>query len=162
MLNSKRILLPIGAAVLGMMFLAGLYFGIMSWAEGFQAAQSLFWADRWFVLPIIVGFGVQAALYTILRFRLFVPVTTVGPSSALMGASGTTSTVAMLACCVHHITDVLPILGLTAASAFLGQYRSLFMWVGLGTTTLGIAFMLYTLYRERRKAFTHPLVLETK
>lgn len=162
MLNAKRILLPLGAAVLGMMFLAGLYFGIMSWAEGFQAAQTLFWADRWFVIPIIVGFGIQAALYTILRFRLFVPVATVGPSGALMGASGTTSTVAMLACCVHHITDVLPILGLTAASAFLGQYRSLFMWVGLATTTLGIGFMLYTLYRERRKVLTSPLILEAK
>ena len=162
MSKTKRILLPLGAALLGMIFLTGLYFGIMSWAEGFQAARDLFWADRWFVVPIIAGFGVQAALYTILKFRLFVPVKTVGPSGALVGASGTTSTVAMLACCVHHVTDVLPILGLTAAAAFLSQYRVAFMWVGLGTTTLGITFMLYTLYRERRKALTHQLVLETK
>ncbi len=158
----KQILLPAGAALLGMLFLAGLYFGIMSWAEGFQAARELFWADRWFVIPIIVGFGLQVALYTILKFRLFVPMDTVGPSSALMGASGTTSTVAMVACCVHHVTDVLPLLGLTAAAAFLGQYRLAFMWVGLGTTIFGIAVMLHILYRERRKVLAHPLVLETK
>lgn len=162
MSRPKRILLPVGAALLGMSFLAGLYFGIMSWAEGFQAARDLFWADRWFVIPLIVGFGVQAALYVILKFRLFVPVATVGPSDTLMGASGTTSTVAMVACCVHHVTDVLPIMGLTIAATFLGQYRVTFMWVGLGTTALGIIFMLCILYRERRKALAHRLVLETK
>lgn len=162
MSKTKRLLLPLGTALLGIFFLTGLYFGIMSWAEGFQAARTLFWADRWFVIPIVVGFGVQAALYTILRFRLFVSTTAVGPSSALMGASGTTSTVAMVACCVHHVTDVLPILGLTAAATFLGQYRLTFMWVGLATTTLGIGFMLYTLYRERRKVLKNPLILEAK
>jgi len=160
--KTRRILLPLGAALLGMLFLTGLYFGIMSWAEGFTAARDLFWTDRWFVIPIIVGFGVQAALYTILKFRLFVPVDAVGPSGALMGASGTTSTVAMVACCVHHVTDVLPILGLTAAATFLGQYRLTFMWVGLGTTMLGIGVMLYTLYRERRKVLVYQLILETQ
>ena len=162
MSKTKRILLPLGAALLGIFFLTGLYFGIMSWAEGFKAAQTLFWADRWFIIPIVIGFGVQAALYTILRFRLFVPINAVGPSGAMMGASGTTSTVAMVACCVHHVTDVLPILGLSAAATFLGQYRLTFMGVGLATTTLGIGYMLYTLYRERRKVLTHQLILETK
>ncbi len=163
MLKPKRILLPLGAALVGMLFLSGLYFGIMSWAEGFKAARDLFWTDRWIVIPLVIGFGVQAALYTILKFRLFVPVKASRPSSALIGASGTTSGVAMVACCVHHITDVLPILGLTAAATFLGQYRLTFMWVGLGMTTLGILVMLYTLYHERQKALVHQLiVVETK
>lgn len=162
MSKSKRILLPFGAALLGMLFLTGVYFGIMSWTEGFKAARDLFWADRLIVIPMIIGFGIQAALYTVLKFRLFVPVTADGPSGALMGASGTTSTVAMVACCAHHVTDVLPILGLTAATAFLGQYRLVFMWIGLGTTIIGILVMLYILSRERRKVFMLQPVLETK
>jgi len=68
-----------------------------------------------------------------------------------MGAGGTTSTVAMVACCAHHVTDVLPILGLTAAAAFLAQYRTAFMLVGLGMNLVGIAVMLVILVRERRK-----------
>jgi len=147
----KRIFIPLGAGLAGMFFLTGLYFGIMSWAEGFKAARELFWSDRWIIIPIIVGFGIQAALYAILKFRLFTPVTTTGPSGALMGASGTTSTVAMLACCVHHVTDVLPILGLTVAATFLGRYRTLFLWGGLGTNLIGILIMLFILLKERQK-----------
>ena len=62
------------------------------------------------------------------------------------------STVAMVACCAHHVTDVLPILGLTAAATFLADYRLAFMLVGLGTTLLGIVYMLTILIKERRKA----------
>ena len=61
------------------------------------------------------------------------------------------STVAMVACCAHHVTDVLPILGLTAAAAFLAEYRNPFMLIGLGTTLIGIAVMLVILLKERRK-----------
>jgi len=152
MSTSKRVLLPLTAGLAGALLLTGLYFGIVSWAESPQHAVELFWEDRWIVFPIIIGFGVQAGLYTILKFRLFVPLATIGPSGPMMGAGGTTSTIAMVACCAHHVADVLPILGLTAAATFLAQYRIAFMLVGLGTTLLGILFMLYILIRERRRA----------
>jgi hypothetical protein len=74
----------------------------------------------------------------------------------------------MVACCAHHVTEVLPILGLTAAATVLAQYRIAFMLVGLGTTVLGILIMLYILFKERRKANqmvaatgTTPPVLES-
>lgn len=156
MFESRRYLLPIGAGLLGALFLTGLYFGIVSWAESPQHAAEFFWQDRRIVVPIILGFGVQIGLYTILKKRLFVgtrlPVTTNNnPSVVMTGASGTTSTVAMVACCAHHITDVLPIVGLTAAATFLAQYRTAFMLVGLGTTFIGIGFMLLIILKERRK-----------
>lgn len=148
----KRILWPLGAGVAGAAFLTAVYFGIVSWAESPQHALELFWEDRWIVFSIILGFGVQAALYIILKKRLFVPVTHTGPSGALTGASGGMSTAAMVACCAHHVTDVLPILGLTAAATFLAEYRTAFMVAGLGMTLAGIVFMLVVLIRERRKA----------
>jgi hypothetical protein len=149
---SKQILWPLGAGLAGSSLLALLYFGLVSWAESPQHALDLFGEDRWIVVPIILGFGVQAALYTILKKRLFVPVTHTGPSGALTGAGGGMSTVAMVACCAHHVTDVLPILGLTAAATFLAEYRIAFMLVGLGTTILGIIYMLVILMKERRQA----------
>ena len=151
MLLKRRFLLPLGVGLAGAIFLTALYFGIMSWAEGTQNAAKAFWQDRWIVIPIILGFGVQASLYTMIRKKLLSPVTDPGPSGALMGAGGTTSTVAMVACCAHHVTDLLPILGLTAATTFLTQYRLAFMSVGLGTTLLGIVIMLTILIRERRR-----------
>jgi hypothetical protein len=164
MLRTKRVLLPVAVGLAGALLLTGLYFGILSWAESPQHAVKLFWEDRWIVFPITLGFGVQAGLYTILKKGLFMPVASIGPSGSMMGAGGTTSTIAMVACCVHHVTDVLPILGLTAAATFLAQYRIAFMLVGLGTTLVGITVMLVILLKERRKAVrmmsTSP-VLET-
>jgi len=150
--KSKRILWPLGAGLLGSTLLTGLYFGIVSWAESAQHAIDLFWEDRWIVIPIILGFGVQMALYTILKKRLFAPTNSIGPSGALTGAGGATSTIAMVACCAYHVTDVLPILGLTAAATFLAKYQTAFMLVGLGTTLIGIGVMLGILNRERQKA----------
>lgn len=152
MSRKKRIAWPIAAGVLGSSGLAFLYFAIVSLAESPDHALELFWSDRWIVLPIILGFGVQAALYTILKKRLFLPVSSTGPSTALTGASGGLSTTAMVACCAHHVTDVLPILGLTAAATFLAEYRIAFMLLGLGATLLGIFVMLMILWKERRKA----------
>ena len=152
---TKRVLWPVGAGLAGAVFLTALYFGIVSWAESPQHALDLFWEERWIVIPIILGFGVQMALYTILRKRLFVPVMNTGSSGALTGASGTTSTLAMVACCAHHVADVLPILGLTAAATFLANYQTTFMLVGLGTTLVGITVMLFILIRERRKALAN-------
>lgn len=152
---SKRVIWPLGAGLAGSAFLTGLYFGLVSWAESPQHALDLFWEERLIVIPIILGFGVQMALYTILKKRLFVPIQNAGPSGAITGASGTTSTLAMVACCAHHVADVLPILGLTAAAAFLAKYQTAFMIFGLGTTYIGIAVMLFIIYRERDKAKAH-------
>ena len=151
MTYKKRVLWPVGAGLIGATFLTALYFGIVSWAESPEHALDLFWEQRWIVIPIILGFGVQAALYITLKKRLFVPVDHAGPSGAMTGAGGATSTLAMVACCAHHVTDVLPILGLTAAATFLAEYQTAFMLVGLGTTLVGIAVMLFILVRARRK-----------
>ncbi len=161
MSKRRRIAWPVGAGLVGAGLLTLLYFGIVSWAEGWQHAVELFWQDRWIVLPIILGFGVQSGLYIVLKKRLFLPVQSTGPSGALTGAGGGMSTVAMVACCAHHVTDVLPILGLTAAAAFLAEYRTVFMLVGLSTTLLGIIVMLIILLRERRKAFAMVPAMET-
>jgi hypothetical protein len=148
----KRILWPLGAGIAGAIFLAVVFFSIVSWAESPQHALDLFWQERLLIIPLILGFGVQMALYTILKKRLFLPEVRGRQPEMMAGVGGTTSTLAMVACCAHHVTDVLPILGLTAAATFLAQYQTTFMIVGLGVTYLGIAFMLWILFRERRKA----------
>ncbi len=148
----KRMVTPIAFGFAGMLTLTGIYFGIVSLAESPAHAIELFLEDRWIVFPIILGFGIQVTLYVILKKRLFIPVADVGPSGALTGAGGGVSATAMVACCAHHVTDVLPLVGLTAAATFLAEYRLAFMLTGLGTTILGILVMLTILIRERRKA----------
>ena len=156
----KRILIPLATFLLGSVFIASFYLGILTWAQGWDYASSQFARDRWYVIPIILGFGVQAALYSILRFRLFIPVASTGYAGSMMGASGGTSATAMVACCIHHVTDVLPILGLSAAASFLTRYQRPFMLTGLAMNLIGIGVMLFVLYRERQKL--QPVLLEPK
>jgi hypothetical protein len=147
----KRVLLPIIAFLLGSALIATIYIGTLSLAQGWDYAAGQISRDRWYVVPIIIGFGIQAALYIILRFQLVVLITTTVHSGAVMGASGGTSATAMVACCIHHVTDVLPILGLSAAASFLTRYQRPFMLVGLAMNLIGIIVMLVVLYRERQK-----------
>lgn len=156
-----RYLIPVGVGLLATVFLSAIYFGIVSWAESPEHALDLFWEQRWLVIPILTGFGIQAALYSILKFRLYLPSAAVSENNttaksvapgASVGAGGTTSTVAMVACCAHHAADVLPILGLTAAATFLAQYQTAFMAAGLTANLIGIAVILRILLRERRLA----------
>ncbi len=156
----KRYLIPLATFLLGSAFIAAFYLGILTWAQGWDYASSQFARDRAYILPIILGFGIQAALYSILRFRLFVPVTSTAHTGAMMGASGGTSATAMVACCIHHVTDVLPILGLSAAASFLTRYQRPFMLVGIAMNFIGILIMIVVLYRERQKL--QPVLLETK
>lgn len=161
----RRYLIPSAAFLLGSALIAGIYFGIITWAQGWDYAASQFSLNRWYVIPIWIAFGIQAALYTVLRFRLFIPAASTAYTGALMGTSGGTSVTAMVACCLHHVTDVLPILGVSAAATFLTRYQRPFMLIGLGTEVIGITVMLVILYRERRKLRpiqTFQTVLETK
>ena len=45
----------------------------------------------------------------------------------------------MVACCAHHLADLLPLVGATGAAAFLTDYRDLFMSSGIAVNAVGIA-----------------------
>lgn len=158
-----RKFIPLGIGILAAAFLSTVYLGIVSWAESPQHALDLFWEDRWLVTPILLGFGVQAGLYTVLKMRLHIPELPAQTgdlggkhgSGASVGAAGATSTVAMVACCVHHVADALPILGLTAAATFLAKYQTAFLAAGLATNLLGIGVILRIILRERKVSLTH-------
>ncbi len=147
----RRIVIPTAAFLIGAAVIAGIYFGILIWAQGVESVSSIFLPNRWYVISIWVTFGIQAALYSILRFRLFVATGSTKHAGTLMGTSGGTSVTAMVACCIHHVTDVLPMLGLGAAATFLTRYQRPFMLVGLGMNIVGTVVMLIVLHREYRK-----------
>ncbi len=155
----KRMLLPLGAGVLGATFLTGVYLGIVSLAESPEHALDLFWQDKAFVIPILLGFGTQVGLYTLLKKGLYLPLH-IPAGGATTAAGGGMSTLAMVACCAHHVTDVLPLVGLTAAAAFLANWKIPFMVVGLLTNLIGIAVMLREILKARRRAVTHRSSLE--
>ena len=156
---AKRTLLPLGAGVLGAIFLTGVYLGIVSLAESPEHALDLFWQDKAFVIPILLGFGTQVGLYTLLKKGLYMPMH-LPAAGATTAAGGGMSTMAMVACCAHHVADVLPLVGLTAAATFLANWKIPFMVVGLLTNLIGIAVMLREILKARRHAIAHLSSLE--
>lgn len=131
---------PVAAGALAGLMLVGLYLGLVSWAQGPAHARGLLWGDRYFVSAIAAGFGLQVGLFVQVR-RLLARRAAASAVGATAAGTGT-STVAMVACCAHHLTDALPILGLSGAAIFLNDYRIPLMVVGLAVNTVGVAFML--------------------
>lgn len=154
----KRYAIPVAAFLLGAALIAGIYLGFLTWVDGWSFALSQLALDRAYVIPIIAAFGLQSALYSILRFRLFMPSASPGPGTAIIGTNGGTSATAMIACCLHQVTNVLPILGLSAATTFLTRYQTPFLKLSLVMNVLGILIMLAVLFRERQRM---PLALGT-
>lgn len=130
--------------LLAALALLGLYLGLIGLAQGFNHAFDQFAIDRWFVLAIVTGFGTQVGLFSYLRSL-----------HAHAGASGVAastgaSTTAMVACCAHHLADLLPILGISGAAIFLNDYQREFLWLGIIMNTGGVTYLLYQVRKQRR------------
>ncbi|HEB12974.1 MAG TPA: hypothetical protein ENI11_04810 [Actinobacteria bacterium] len=95
----------------------------------------------WFwILPLVVGFSVQVGLYSYMRFKIHEMANSAAAKE--LAAAGGISTGSMIACCAHHLVNVLPILGLSAFFVFLAQYQVAFILVGIVSNAIGILFML--------------------
>ena len=55
----------------------------------------------------------------------------------------------MLACCAHHLVDVLPIIGLSGAAIFLDAYKTPLLWLGIAMNLVGIAYLVRKLRRQQ-------------
>ena len=141
---TRRAALSVALGALGAAALIGLYLGLVTWAQGPEHALELLWGDRVFVGLISVGFGTQVGLFTYLRQ---LQRAMARESVALAGAGTATSSVSMIACCAHHLADVLPIVGLSGLALFLVEFRTPLMLLGIATNLVGIAIMLRQLRR---------------
>ena len=140
---SRRIVLPVlfGLAAAG--GLLGFYLGILSLAQGWSHATQQVSEDGRVVIAIASGFGVQVGLFSYMRgLRMH------GHASGVATSTGTSS-VAMLACCAHHVSDLLPVLGLSGAAIFLNAYRTPLLWLGVLMNLAGIAYLVLQLQRRR-------------
>ncbi len=116
-----------------------LYFGILTAVQSFEHALRSFLELWYWIIALSAGFGTQMALYYYIRA---VSKLRKAHAGAGVAASGGMSGAAMVACCAHHVSDVLPLFGVSAAALFLTEYQLLFMVLGLLSNLVGIAFML--------------------
>lgn len=151
--KSKIIALPILAGILAAFGMFGMYVLILTLFQDFshaiqQATQDWFWVGL-----VSFGFGAQIGLYVYLR--LLISATKAVGATAATGVGTTTSTLGMVACCAHHLTDLAPLVALTGASSlsgaisFLNEWKYAFIALGLVVNAIGIIITLHTIRKSR-------------
>lgn len=138
--------------ILSASILLVLYALILTLSNSLSHAVKEFLIYWYWIVPLIIGFGLQAGLYSYIRTSLKAKKER-GAASAAIATAGGVSTTSMVACCAHHVTDVLPLVGLSAAVVFLNQFQSLFFLIGIVSNTVGVILMLkiiqqHNLYSE--------------
>ncbi|MDO8636537.1 MAG: hypothetical protein Q7R34_09895, partial [Dehalococcoidia bacterium] len=124
----KHILIGLGAATLLLL----IYLGIITLAQGLSHAISQTQLLWYWVLTLAAGFGTQAALYSYLRQGMKSKGAT-----ASVATSGGVSAGSMAACCAHHLSDVLPLIGMAGLSIFLVRFQVFFIVVGVVSNVVG-------------------------
>jgi len=148
--NRAPLLRPLAAGAVAMLGLLIFYLGMITLAQGWAHASAQLLDDRNFIVAIVLGFGTQIGLYTYLRG--------LHASAAVSGvaASTGTSAAAMLACCAHHLADILPIVGVAGAAVFLNTYKTPLLWLSIAMNLAGVAYLLRNIQQQRRMACHTP------
>lgn len=92
---------------------------------------------------LIIGFGIQAGLFWLIRKGYHFSIHEKHDAKMTAGTSSAVSGMAMVACCAHHLVDILPILGLSAAALFLSEYQEQLLIFGIVANLIGIVMMLW-------------------
>ncbi len=118
------------------------YFVVMIVASHSWSATISQFKELWYWMVILsAGFGTQIGLFTHLQ-TLLKHHQMSGNPKAVTAASTGTSAVSMIACCVHHLSDVLPVIGLSGLAVFLTQYQIPLILLGVVMNIFGIFYML--------------------
>lgn len=149
--QGEMLLRPIAFGLLAMLGLLTFYLAIITLAQGWSHALEQLADDGWFFGAIAVGFGTQVALFTHLRAQHN------HAGAAGVAASTGTSTAAMLACCAHHLADILPIVGLSGAAIFLNAYKTPLLWLGIVMNLAGVAYLGWKIRQQQYMACHTPI-----
>lgn len=109
-------------------FTAPLYFSLRNW---------------YFIVPLALGFGTQIGLYRAITLRMRERAHIKG----VVVASGGVSSGAMVACCMHNLALVFPILGLSGAAVFFSTYQNYIFGGSIAVMFVGVIY-LYKKYRR--------------
>jgi hypothetical protein len=124
---------------------------IISIAEGsLEQGYEAFLSNGVFVYLVPLAVGVQMGLF---RYHRNIAMESSTCGSEKVGISGSiTSSLAMAACCLHHVTDLLPAIGLLAATmTFLTQYKDVIIAIGLSVNFIGSTLLIKEIISHNNK-----------
>ena len=136
---------PIRNGVIANLIMLILYFLVVGLISDWSFAKTQFATYWYFIISLALGFGIQVGLYTYLKIL----VASGRGSGKVLGVTATTSTAAMISCCAHYLTNILPILGTVGLVTFIAQYQTQFFWVGLLFNVAGIIYMIHKVQKVK-------------
>lgn len=130
--------------LIGIFGLGAFYFSLLySVTRDINHPLSQFLLLQPWMSLLIVGFGIQMGLFWLMRAGFQVNLSQKKDAKLAAGTSTAVSGMAMVACCAHHLVEVLPIIGLSAAALFLSEYQAQLLIFGVIANSLGIVMMLW-------------------
>ena len=93
---------------------------------------------------LIAGFGIQSGLFGLIRKGHMLQLHK-KEANVSLGTSSACSGLSMVACCAHHLADVIPVLGIAGLSLFLTEYQKETLIVGVAVNFIGVIYMLWVL-----------------
>ncbi|MFA4871663.1 MAG: hypothetical protein WC610_01185 [Patescibacteria group bacterium] len=108
---------PLFWGIFGALGISAVFYAVQALGMGSLLAPWYFFKSRWyFILPLIFGFAFQLFLFRLIHLKI-------KQGGGMVAASGGVSTTTMIACCLHHLTNFLPILGLSGLAVLAGAYQ---------------------------------------
>lgn len=147
--GARLFFLPSVGGILAALAMVTIYLGILSILQSPAHAVEQLATDSIWIGLVALGFGTQVGLY--IHLRVVIHAAKVASATVVTGAGTGTSTLGMLACCAHHLTDVAPLVGLAGASGlsgaigFLTAWKYAFISLGLVMNAIGIIATVRTI-----------------
>lgn len=131
---------PLLTGLAGSLALLGVYFSLVTALSGWEFAFSQFLRYWYWIIALAAGFGIQIGLFSYLRSRHRTRV-----SGKAVAISGSASGVAMVSCCAHYLVNIVPLIGISGLSAFVGQYQIEIFGIGAFANVVGIGYLVLKL-----------------
>src|SRR3989304_9605990 len=121
---------------------------IASLAEGsIEKGYQVFLTNGIFVYLIPIAVSIQMGLF---RYHRNITTGKIGGSEKMGMAGSATSSLTMVACCLHHVSDLLPAVGfLLATSSFLIQYKDAIIIIGLLANVAGSVYITRAILKDK-------------
>ncbi len=121
---------------------------IASLAESsIEKGYQVFLTNGIFVYLIPIAVSIQMGLF---RYHRNITTGKIAGSEKMGMAGSATSSLTMVACCLHHVSDLLPAVGfILAASSFLIQYKDAIITIGLLANMAGSAYIARAILKDK-------------
>lgn len=121
---------------------------VASLAEGsIEKGYQVFLTNGIFVYLIPLAVGIQMGLF---RYHRNITTGNIGGTEKMGMAGSATSSLTMVACCLHHVSDLLPAVGfILATSSFLNRYKDTIIIIGLMANVIGSAYIARAILKDK-------------